>query len=98
VIALVVWPKRSVGQARLAQTAILARGAELVDAGKLRVNLDRVFLLEEAAEAQRVVQAGEFTGRVVIDMQAKGGGVRMADGSRSDSASITSFTPFFSLL
>ena len=53
----------------------------MVDAGKLRVNLDRVFLLEEAAEAQRVVQAGEFTGRVVIDMQAKGGGVRMADGS-----------------
>jgi Zinc-binding dehydrogenase len=67
----------------------------LVDAGKLRVNLDRVFLLEEAAEAQRVVQAGEFTGRVVIDMHAKGGGLRMADGSRSDSASITSFTPFF---
>ena len=61
-------------QARLAQTAILARGAELVDAGKLRVNLDRVFLLEEAAEAQRVVQAGEFTGRVVIDMRAKGRG------------------------
>lgn len=70
----------------------------MVDAGKLRVNLDRVFLLEEAAEAQRVVQAGEFTGRVVIDMQAKGGGVRMADGSRSDSASIPLSPRFFPTL
>ena len=54
---------------RLAQTAILARGAELVDAGKLKVHLGHVFPLAEAAEAQRAVQAGDFMGRVVLDLR-----------------------------
>lgn len=53
---------------RLRQTKILEEGAKLVDAGKLRAALDRTYPLAEAAEAQRAVEAGEFTGRIVLEI------------------------------
>lgn len=52
--------------ARLRQTAILEDGAKLIDQGGLRVLLDRVYPLADAGAAQRALEAGEITGRVVL--------------------------------
>ena len=42
--------------------------AGLVDAGRLRVHVERTFPLAEAAEAQRVVQVGHVRGKVVLEI------------------------------
>ena len=54
--------------ARLRQTRLLEDGAKLFDAGRLRVIVDRVYPLAEAGEAHRALEAGEITGRVVLDI------------------------------
>ncbi|GGC91317.1 putative oxidoreductase [Tersicoccus solisilvae] len=46
----------------------LAELLRLVDAGELRVDIDRTFGLGEVAEAFRVSQAGEAKGKLVIDV------------------------------
>lgn len=53
---------------RARQAAILAQLAGLVDQGALKVHLDRVYPLQEAAEAHRALEAGEIMGRVVLSI------------------------------
>lgn len=43
--------------------------AELVDAGKLKVNIDKVFPLDEAAEALEYLKTGHPRGKVVIQVK-----------------------------
>ena len=45
---------------------ILEQCAELFDSGRLRVQVDRVLALEEAAEAHRLIEAGGMTGKLVL--------------------------------
>jgi NADPH:quinone reductase-like Zn-dependent oxidoreductase len=47
---------------RLSLTAI----ADLVERGKLRVEIDSVFALEDAAEAHRRSETGRVTGKIVL--------------------------------
>lgn len=54
--------------ARVRQTGILERGAQVIDEGDLRVLLDRTYPMAEAGEAQRALEAGEITGRVVLSI------------------------------
>ncbi|MFZ6644164.1 zinc-binding dehydrogenase [Undibacterium sp. TJN25] len=51
---------------RMRQTRVLQEISRLVDAGKLRVHLDRTYPLSEAGAAHRALEAGEILGRVVI--------------------------------
>jgi NADPH2:quinone reductase len=53
-------------EARLAQRAILERGAQLIDDGKLRVVVGAKYLLHEVADAHRALEAGSVTGKVVL--------------------------------
>lgn len=48
--------------------------AGLVDAGKLRVQIDSVFPLAKAADAHRYVEAGNSTGKVVLEVVAESPG------------------------
>lgn len=43
-------------------------GKELVEAGKIKVNITRVFKLEQAAEAQDLVSAGGVNGKVILEV------------------------------
>jgi NADPH2:quinone reductase len=54
------------GDARLHQTGILERCAELIDAGRLRIILTRTLPLEEAAEAHRLIETGSTTGKMAL--------------------------------
>ena len=54
--------------ARLHQTQLLQEAAQMVDAGKLKSVVDRVYPLAEAGEAQRALEAGETVGRVVLEI------------------------------
>ncbi|SCL16840.1 NADPH:quinone reductase [Micromonospora nigra] len=49
-------------------TADLTVLAGLVDAGRLRVHVDRVFPLEQAADAHRMVETGHVRGKVVLEV------------------------------
>lgn len=49
-------------------TADLTVLAGLVDAGRLRVQVDRVFPLAQAADAHRLVEAGHVRGKVVLEI------------------------------
>jgi len=40
----------------------------MVDAGKLKPVVDRVYPLVEAGEAQRALETGETVGRVVLEI------------------------------
>lgn len=51
---------------RLRQAGVLEQIAVLVDQGNLKVHLDRVYALDEVAEAHRALEAGEIMGRVVV--------------------------------
>lgn len=54
---------------RLRQVEILKRIAVLVDAGRLRVHVDRVVPFDGVAEAQRALKAGETIGRPVLTIE-----------------------------
>lgn len=48
------------------QAWILEQCADRFDAGTLRVHVDRILALSEAAEAHRLIEAGEIAGKVVL--------------------------------
>jgi len=48
------------------QGEILRRGAELFEAGELRVHVDKTFPLERAAEAHALVASGKTKGKIVL--------------------------------
>ena len=48
------------------QASILEQCAGLFDAGKLRVHVDRVLPLAQAAEAHRMIEAGKVIGKLVL--------------------------------
>lgn len=54
--------------ARVRQTRLLEDAAKLFDAGRLRVELDRVYPLAEAGAALRALEGGEITGRVALEI------------------------------
>lgn len=54
---------------RRRQTRILEAGARLIDEGRLKVVVGKVFGLEDAAAAHAFVQAGHATGKVVLEVQ-----------------------------
>lgn len=68
-IVLMLTPMlRDLPAARRHQGEILDRCAELFDAGKLKVHVDRVLPLEEAAEAHRLIEGHATTGKLVLDL------------------------------
>ena len=57
------------GSGRLHHAEILAKGAQLVDDGKLKVRLDpQFFSLDEAAAAHDLVTSGKAKGKVVVNV------------------------------
>lgn len=59
---------RELPDARRHQGEILDRCAELFSAGKLKMHVDRVLPLEEAAEAHRLIERHATTGKLVLDI------------------------------
>jgi NADPH2:quinone reductase len=53
-------------EAQQHQAWILEQCAALFDAGQLRVHVDKVLPLSEAADAHRMIEAGEVTGKLVL--------------------------------
>ncbi|MGE0080008.1 MAG: zinc-dependent alcohol dehydrogenase family protein [Thiohalomonadaceae bacterium] len=51
------------------QGEILAKGAELVEQGQLRVHLSNVLPLAQAAEAHRRIEAGGMMGKLVLQVE-----------------------------
>jgi NADPH2:quinone reductase len=54
--------------ARIAQTRILERGAQLFDAGALKVVVSRAMPMQAAAAAHRLVEEGHTLGKVVLEI------------------------------
>ncbi len=57
----------SMDEAMTHQGEILRRGAELFEAGELRVHVDSTFPLESVAEAHALVASGKTMGKVVLN-------------------------------
>ncbi len=57
---------RDLPQARAHHGAILSHCAELVNAGKLRIEVARTLPLEQAADAHRVVETGHAQGKLIL--------------------------------
>lgn len=55
--------------ARLAQTRILERSAKLIEQGLLKVHIDQVLPLGEAAQAHRLIEEGHTTGKIVLRIE-----------------------------
>lgn len=54
--------------ARLKQTRILERGADLFEKGLLKVYISHVLPLEKAADAHRLIETGHTTGKIVLQI------------------------------
>jgi len=54
---------------RVRQRKILEQGAQLADAGKLKVLLSQVLPLTEAAQAHRLIEQGGVSGKIVLTME-----------------------------
>ncbi len=52
--------------AQIYQASILTQCAELIDAGKLKIHVSKVFSLSEAVAAHRLLEAGSVTGKIVL--------------------------------
>ena len=57
---------RELSEARAHHGEILRRCAELVDAGKLRIEVAQTLPLEQAAEAHRLIETGHTQGKLVL--------------------------------
>ena len=55
-------------EARIHQREILDTCAKLFDEGKLKIQLNRVLPLAEAAEAHRLIEAGGMSGKLVLEI------------------------------
>jgi NADPH:quinone reductase len=55
--------------ARVHQREILEEGAQLIEAGKLKVQVSEVLPLADAAEAHRRITAGHTTGKIVLQIE-----------------------------
>jgi NADPH2:quinone reductase len=53
-------------EAQQHQAWILEQCAALFDSGRLRVQVDKVLPLEEAAEAHRLIEAGGMSGKIAL--------------------------------
>ena len=53
-------------EAMVHQGGILRRGAELIQAGELRIHVDTTFPLDRAADAHALLSSGKTTGKVVL--------------------------------
>ena len=54
---------------RVRQRRILEQGAQLADAGKLKILLSKTLPLAEAAEAHRLIEQGGVSGKIVLTME-----------------------------
>ncbi len=54
---------------RVRQRKILEQGAQLVEAGKLGVLVDRILPLEEAEQAHRLIEQGGVIGKIVLTLE-----------------------------
>ena len=54
---------------RLRQRHILERGAQLADAGKLKILISKTLPLAEAATAHRLIEQGGVSGKIVLTME-----------------------------
>ncbi len=52
--------------ARLHQTEILERCADLLDGGRLKILLTKTFPLEDAETAHRLIETGSTTGKMAL--------------------------------
>jgi NADPH2:quinone reductase len=59
---------RDLPQARERQGEILRRCAEWIDEGRLRIEVERTFPLERAADAHRLIEEGHTRGKLVLTM------------------------------
>lgn len=57
--------------ARVHQASILTRCAEWIDAGKLKIRVSRVFPLQDAAAAHKLLEAGSLTGKIALQISAE---------------------------
>lgn len=48
------------------QAGILTQGGELIDQGKLKIHVSKVFPLSSAVEAHQLLEAGSITGKIVL--------------------------------
>ncbi len=55
-------------QARVRQREMVEAAADLVAAGKLRVEVSRVLPLQQAQDAHRLIEAGHMSGKVVLEV------------------------------
>jgi NADPH2:quinone reductase len=55
-------------QARVRQREMLEAAADLVAAGKLRVEVSRVLPLQQVQDAHRLIEAGHMSGKVVLEI------------------------------
>lgn len=60
---------RNLPEARARQGEILRRCAEWIDSGDLRIEVELTFLLEQAAEAHKAIEAGHTRGKLVLVME-----------------------------
>lgn len=51
------------------QAKILRKSAKLFDEGVLKIHLDRIFLLKDAAKAHSLLESGRTMGKVVLEIQ-----------------------------
>jgi NADPH2:quinone reductase len=57
---------RNLNEHRDKHVQILNRCAEWIDQGRLRLHIEKVYSLEEAAEAHRHIEAGHTQGKLVL--------------------------------